>query len=199
MSKPSGPIDINGHTRLSYRVLENQGSAQVIEMEPQPIKSSKALITATVLFVLDAFVMNQGAISIILILLIVFWWVPKSAFKKYKGQSPKVELTKALIYGSVAIVVFSSNIINNKIAKGRANNLIQVIENYHQTTGQYPQTLTELVPAYLQNVPKAKYTLIFNKFTYINYQGSVSLFYVSLPPYGRPTYVFNRKEWKYID
>ena len=168
-------------------------------MEHQPIKSSKTLITAAILFVLDAFVTNQGAISIILILLIVLWWLPKSAFKKHKGQSPKAELTKALIYGLVAIAVFSSNIINNKIAKGCANDLIQVIENYHQTTGQYPQTLTELVPTYLPNVPKAKYTLIFNSFTYVNYQGNVSLFYTALPPFGRPTYVFNRKEWKYID
>ena len=168
-------------------------------MEHDPIKPRKRLITAAILFVLDAFVMNQGAISIILILLIVFWWLPKSAFKKHKGQSPKVELNKALIYGLVVIAVFSSNIINNKIAKGRANDLIQVIENYHQTTGHYPQTLNQLVPAYLANVPKAKYTLIFNNFTYINYQGSVSLFYVSIPPFGRPTYVFDRKEWKYID
>ena len=33
MSKPSGRIDINDHPHLSYRVLENQGSAQVIEVE----------------------------------------------------------------------------------------------------------------------------------------------------------------------
>jgi hypothetical protein len=33
MSKPSGRIDVNDYTHLSYRVLENQGSAQVIEVE----------------------------------------------------------------------------------------------------------------------------------------------------------------------
>jgi hypothetical protein len=33
MSKPSGRIDINDYTHLSYRVLENQDSAQVIEVE----------------------------------------------------------------------------------------------------------------------------------------------------------------------
>jgi len=33
MSKPSGRIDINDYTHLSYRVIENQGSAQVIEVE----------------------------------------------------------------------------------------------------------------------------------------------------------------------
>jgi hypothetical protein len=33
MSKPSGRIDVNDYTHLSYRVLENQGTAQVIEVE----------------------------------------------------------------------------------------------------------------------------------------------------------------------
>ena len=33
MSKPSGRIDVNDYTHLSYRVLENQGSAQIIEVE----------------------------------------------------------------------------------------------------------------------------------------------------------------------
>lgn len=33
MSKPSGRIDINDYTHLSYRVIESQGSSQVIEVE----------------------------------------------------------------------------------------------------------------------------------------------------------------------
>jgi hypothetical protein len=33
MSKPSGRIDVNDCTHLSYRVLENQGTAQVIEVK----------------------------------------------------------------------------------------------------------------------------------------------------------------------
>ena len=33
MSKPSGRIDVNEYTHVSYRVLENQSSVQVIEVE----------------------------------------------------------------------------------------------------------------------------------------------------------------------
>ena len=33
MSKPSGRINVNDYTHLSYRVLESQGSTQVIEVE----------------------------------------------------------------------------------------------------------------------------------------------------------------------
>lgn len=33
MSKPSGRIEVNEYTHLSFRVVQNQGSAQVIEVE----------------------------------------------------------------------------------------------------------------------------------------------------------------------
>jgi membrane-bound ClpP family serine protease len=108
----------------------------------------KSIIIGAIFFVLDAFVMNQGAISLILILTIILWWLPKSAFKKYKKQSAKQELTKVLIYGFIVIAVFTSNSINNRIAQKRANDLVLIIENFHQVTGDYPKTLNDLVPSY---------------------------------------------------
>ena len=168
-------------------------------MEQSVYKPKTTIITAFVLFFLDAFVMNQGAISIILILIIVFWWLPKSALIKYKKKSPKIPLTKAGVYGLMAIMVLSANFLNNKIAKNRANDLILVVEQYHKSMGKYPEKLTDLVPRYIPRIPSAKYTLGFNEFWYISLNDSVSLFYVDLPPFGRPTYSFNRKAWGYID
>ncbi|MDO9267916.1 MAG: hypothetical protein Q7T96_02260 [Methylobacter sp.] len=168
-------------------------------MEHQPNTMKKSIITGAIFFVLDALVMNQGAISLFLIFTIILWWLPKSAFKKHTKQSPKEELTKILIYGFIVIAVFTSNSINNKIAQNRANDLVLIIENFHQVTGDYPKTLNDLVPLYLPKVLQAKYTLSFNSFKYINDEGSVSLFYHAIPPFGRPTYVFDRKEWIYLD
>jgi hypothetical protein len=159
----------------------------------------KSIITGAIFFVLDALIINQGVISLFLILIIILWWLPKSALKKYKKQNPKEELAKVLIYGFTVIAVFTSNSINNKIAQDRANDLVLVIENFHQVTGIYPKSLNDLVPSYLPKVPKAKYTLGFNSFKYINYEGSISLFYHAIPPFERPTYVFDRKEWIYLD
>jgi hypothetical protein len=168
-------------------------------MEHQSNTVKKSILTGAIIFVLDAFVMNQGAISLFLIFTIILWWLPKFAFKKYKKQSPKEELARILIYGSIVIAVFTSNSINNKIAQNRANNLVLIIENFHQVTGNYPKTLNDLVPSYISKLPKAKYTLGFNSFEYINHEGSISLFYHAIPPFGRPTYVFDRKEWIYLD
>jgi hypothetical protein len=159
----------------------------------------KSTITGAIFFVLDALIINQGVISLFLIFIIILWWLPKSAFKKHTKQSPKEELAKILIYGFTVIAVFTSNSINNKIAQNRANELILVIENFHQVTGDYPKSLNDLVPSYLPKIPKAKHTLGFNSFKYINYEGSISLFYHAIPLFGRPTYVFDRKEWIYLD
>lgn len=168
-------------------------------MTQSEFKIKSSIFTAIALFILDAFVMNQGAIAAVSIVVIVLWILPKSAFIKYKNESPKVPLTKALIYGVMALAVFSANFANNKLAKYRAEKLIVAIEAYHQSTGNYPEKLTDLVPSYIPAVPVAKYTLAFNEYWYINDKDVASLFYVELPPFGRPTYSFDSHSWGYLD
>jgi hypothetical protein len=41
--------------------------------------------------------------------------------------------------------------------------------------------------------------LTFNDFWYRTSPESTVLFYVELPPFGRPTYSFTRNEWGYLD
>jgi len=166
----------------------------------QPMcQMKKTIFTAVGLFVLDAFVMNQGAIAVITALAIIFWLLPKSALLKYKRESPTVPLTKAAIYGVMVLAVFIANFANNKIAKYRAESLIVAIEKYHQSTGNYPEKLSDLAPVYIPEVPVAKYTIIFNEFWYRRSHDSVAIFYVALPPFGMHTYSFNRRSWTYID
>jgi hypothetical protein len=62
-----------------------------------------------------------------------------------------------------------------------------------------PKSLQDLVPEYIERVPVAKYTFLFNRFWYYSSNDDTTLFYVELPPYGRPTYSFSRKEWGYVD
>jgi hypothetical protein len=60
--------------------------------------------------------------------------------------------------------------------------------------------LDDLVPAFVERIPLAKYTLgPYNKFHYIPYEPAPSLMYVSLPPFGRPIYSFARDRWNYLD
>ena len=152
-------------------------------------------VIALVLFVVDAFVLNQGLIAIVCLLTIFLYRLPKSISLKLKKRSPKTQLTKSLIYGVMALCVFGANSMNNKMAKGRAEQLISVIEHYYLDNGKYPRDFENLVPEYLSKVPIAKYTLSYNKFRYIRHGNDAMLFYVSFPPFGRPVYKFRDKKW----
>lgn len=166
----------------------------------QPVQQvKKTILTALFLFIVDAFVMNQGAIAVIAVAIIILWLLPKSIVMKFENKSARDPLTKAAIYGVMVLFVFLANYSNNELARYRAETLILAIEKYHQDTGHYPENLSKLVPAYIPNVPLAKYTVMFNEFRYINQKDTRSLYYVALPPFGRPTYSFNQKSWGYID
>jgi hypothetical protein len=99
----------------------------------------------------------------------------------------------------MAFLVFGSNHINNRIARNRAEALIASIEQYKNDKGAYPDNLEALVPEYIDSVPLAKYTFMWNRFQYFVTNGEASLWYVAFPPYGRPTYFFSSREWGYYD
>ncbi len=170
-----------------------------IDMNMPVYQMKKSIISALILFFIDAFVMNQGAIAVISAMVIVLWLLPKSLMLKYKRESARIPLTKAAIYSIMVLLIFLANFANNKLAKHRAENLIIAIEKYHQQTGIYPEKLNNLVPEYISNIPRAKFTLMFNEFSYINHKDIQVLYYIELPPFGRPIYNFNRHSWGYTD
>jgi hypothetical protein len=165
--------------------------------EIKPLR--KSLIAAIILFILDAFILNQGVIAAIALLFVLFWFLPKALSLYFKKASPGYYLKKSLIYTIMAVSVLGANYLNNNIARQRAESLIAKIEKYKVDNGNYPPQLKELIPKYIDSVPVAKYALGFNRFYYINGRDDVLLLYVHFPPYGRPMYSFNRKEWTIID
>ena len=168
-------------------------------MEEKPYSAKKSIIIALVVYFIDALYLDQGVIAALFVFVIILFWLPKVLYKLIKKKNYSQEIKKISIYGSMAILVFVSIAINNNIAQKRANALIVTIGTFYQDTGQYPENLEALVPEYLPMVPKSKYTFAFNEFRYINRDGNVSLFYTDLPPFGRPTYDFDKKQWFYID
>jgi len=157
------------------------------------------MITAVILFILDAFILNQGVIAAIALLFVLFWFLPKALSLYFKKASPGYYLKTSLIYTIMALSVLGSNYLNNDIAMQRAESLVTKIEEYKGDNGNYPLQLKELIPKYIDSVPIAKYALGFNRFYYINGKNDVLLLYVHFPPYGRQMYSFVRKEWTTID
>jgi hypothetical protein len=171
-----------------------------VEKQPEPPSASfkKTFIGTTLLFFVDAIWMNQGAISAVIGLAILFVAIPKALFDHDRALRI-YKLKKSATWLVAIFSVFAFNWTNNQMARHRADNVIAAVKAYHQQHDAYPKQLDDLVPAYLTLVPRAKYVLAFGEFKYLYHQANPTLFYVEIPPFGRPTFDFGRDEWGYID
>lgn len=161
----------------------------------------RAIFLALLLVVLDAFYLNQGAIAAVVGLWLLFISLPYTFFAKKFAAVRKQRVRNIAIYFGAVVLVLAFNAANNAIAKRRAEVLISAVQAFHAKNQRYPRSLEELVPAYIERVPLAKYTFSLNRFSYFTLENGsdARLFYVELPPFGRPTYSFGRGEWGYID
>jgi len=151
----------------------------------------KTLFFAIIIFICDALIFNVGIIARFFIVIIVL-----KAIFDYKDF--KKEYLKYSIYSVTAFLILGANYLNNTIAHDRSTQLISTIERYKQENGAYPQSLGDLTPNYIKTIPRANYT-VWGLFWYIPVPetNDAILFYIDLPPFGRPTYLFNKKEWYY--
>lgn len=161
----------------------------------------RTVIIASALFVLDAFVLNQGTIAIITIAIVLPVMLIRAIFARKDKELLKKRLTSAGIYAVMAGMILVSNLLNNNLARKRAETIIAACEQYKVKNGKYPDKLSSLVPEFLGEVPKAKYLLSasYDVFRYISSEGRHSLMYTETPPFGRPYYVLEERQWEYMD
>jgi hypothetical protein len=159
----------------------------------------RTVTIAIILFVLDAFVLNQGFIALVTI----FIALPIILLKAVAGRKDKPLLKKRLnafgIYFTMSVLILTSIFINNKIAKSRAEAVIGACEKYKDKNQEYPEKLSDLVPDFINKVPLSKYTFGSNRFMYLASKEAHLLFYTAMPPFGRPTYNFEKQRWSYTD
>lgn len=159
----------------------------------------RTFIIAVILFGLDAFWLNQGVIALITIIIALPIMIIKALINWKNKPLLKKRLAAGGIYLLMSLLIFASISLNNKIARSRADMLIETCEKYKKKNNEYPENLSDLVPDFINEIPVAKYTLNSNRFFYTASKGSHSLFYMAMPPYGRPTYSFEKQKWAYVD
>ena len=93
----------------------------------------------------------------------------------------------------------TNSAVQSGIAKANAQRVVEACEQFHADNGTFPRTLDELVPAYLEFVPRAKYCLTWDKFVYFSNDEYPILAWVDIPPFGRRTYNFENRRWGYGD
>jgi hypothetical protein len=158
---------------------------------------------ATGLFVFDAFVLNQGFVALLVILLVIFFFIPRALWALRKDRRLYLErLTQAGIYLLACFAVFAVNILQNRLADHRAVELGKACLAYHAKYNHYPQRLDDLVPEFIPSVPVAKYTLGGGgSFFYISHStgSEPMLFYEAMPPFGRRFYHMETGGWGFLD
>jgi hypothetical protein len=97
-------------------------------------------------------------------------------------------------------IVWENNAIQWNIAEANAQRIVKACDEYHAANGKYPHTLDELVPRYLDAVPRAKYCLDHGEFWYWNFsEDNAHLVWWKVPPFGRKIYSFKEHRWGYLD
>jgi hypothetical protein len=160
-----------------------------------------SLVGAAVVYAIDAFVLNQGALAVVVALGFLVALIPAVIVGALRRDWEKAlrGILRAGIFVVAAVAVLGTNALQNWAARRRAEVVIDACERYRAVNGRYPEKLGDLVPGLLPSEPRAKYVLMFGSFDYRVDPGRHTLGYVALPPFGRPYYVLEERRWGYLD
>jgi len=161
----------------------------------------KTLCVAASIFVLDAVILNQGFVAVILILLSLFIFFPISALLRRRDRRKyEQRLVKVAIYVLTGVAVLSSNTLQNRLADRRAIAIGNACLAYRAKYHQYPAELKALVPEFLPSVPVAKWGgEHFHYSRALEPDREPMLWYEAVPPFGRRFYHMESGWWGYLD
>lgn len=154
---------------------------------------------AGVLLVIDVFLFNDAFISAAIGAWMLLIALPRAAFFTKAPELKRYRLRRAAVFIGAAVLVFAYTFGNNEIAARRAETLIVAVNSFKERHHRYPAKLDELTPDFIDRIPQAKDTLMFNSFFYNSTPEDHVLFYITMPPFGRRVYSFERKEWFSLD
>lgn len=167
-------------------------------VQPKPPSLKRALFLSALLFVVDALWLNQGLYSLAFAVVLLVVGLPRAFLPRFRPVR-RARLRNIAVYLSAVAIVWTFNLANQSIAQSRAQDLVDAVTAYQAEHKRYPRSLQDLVPEYIHEVPRAKYTLAFAEFRYFGGEDDPRLMYTALPPFGRPMYSFARRKWIYMD
>lgn len=164
-----------------------------------PFLLRRSIITATLLFIVDAFILDQGFITLLVMAVAVFVYLPGALLARKNKEVSKSRFIRAIIYLIMTAAVFSVISFNSWVARDRADELISKCGQFKAKYQKYPALLEDLTPEFMPKIRPAKYTLLSGKFLYRYNDGQPSLMYIATPPFGRNVYSFQQSQWSVID
>lgn len=153
------------------------------------------LICALVVIFLDVVVSGCYFFSA---LVCPIWCIVGAVRAALKRPELGVAAARVLIPIVTGLLAFANDSAQRSIAMDNAQRVIEACERYHKANGAYPERLAELVPRYLNSVPRAKYCCSWGEFWYFGTPQPLLLWY-EVPPFGRRIYNFERGAWNWLD
>lgn len=162
----------------------------------------RTMLIAAALVLVDGILLGQGFISMFFGAGLILLWVPClliwSLIRKDRAGLT-FRLRNIGIYVIAIALVFGCVLVNNSVARSRADDLIVAVKAFYTKYHHYPENLDQLVPEFIDKVPRPKYIGYSNAFIYHGYSNDAALIYVSVPPFGRKRYKFSTDKWGFFD
>lgn len=110
-----------------------------------------------------------------------------------KRPEVRAGLVKAAIYGVGAVAAFGLLDARRADDQATADRVVAALARYHGLHGAYPESLKQLAPALLAEIPRTRHSrLLYNRPA----AGEYSLSYMDLPPGSYRVYESRTKGWK---
>lgn len=195
---PDSPVGMSTLKRATIVVIKRIGAIA------EPVKPLRAsAIIAAVLYVIDAFVLSQGFLALVLAALVLLYFLPATLWALLTNRRvARWRAAKAGIYLLAAVSIVFTIGSQNRMADRRIVKLGDACLAYRAKYHRYPKELEALVPEFMSSVPVARYELPENeRFFYYAYDDDREpmLYYVALPPFGRRFYYMRSGCWGYLD
>ncbi|HNT43525.1 MAG TPA: hypothetical protein PKN85_03630 [Syntrophorhabdaceae bacterium] len=184
---------------FAFMVIKGKKGEAVSPSGAKPVSIPAHAATAFILFLLAALFMDSLSLALISFVIAVIW-VSTRKEDRYKGR---VRLAVIGVYALMVVMVFAMKGINYRVSQANARVIIEACERYKGRTGEYPAGLRDLVPAYLPEVPVARYTVMSGGFYYHRNLGpsgsDYRLVFVYESPFARSVYSSVDRGWRSID
>ena len=156
---------------------------------------SITIAALAILYVLDATVLGHGFVAFALLLAATLCLLPKWLLLHRIGAPTEPTARLGTMFLGCAVAIMATINFNNHLAQQPGEALVAAISHYRAVSGHYPAALDDLVPVYIDAVPRAKFTLSFNHFEYVRKANQIALTYAHTPPFGRAFYDFGQRQW----
>jgi hypothetical protein len=123
------------------------------------------------------------------------WFVVTIVWNISEYPGWRMSLLRIALPVIVLLLATSNAVFQFRVSEANSAQIITACEDYYAVSGQYPDTLEQLVPLYLPSIPPAKYCLD-GSFSYVKAnEESHILLWREPPPFFLKVYHFETRRW----